>query len=45
LPYKQRGFSFLLTGKAKNGCQDFVAACDLGDCSGLEIGRNDGVCR
>lgn len=45
LPYKQRGFSFLLTGKTKSGCQDLVSACDFGDCSGLEIGRNDGACR
>jgi hypothetical protein len=41
---RTRGAVRLLRGKHKAMCEDFFAACSLGDCDGLTEARNHGHC-
>lgn len=43
--YVARSISYRKLGKLRKACKDLTSACELGDCSGLDLARNEDLCK
>jgi tetratricopeptide (TPR) repeat protein len=43
--YNNRGVAYFMQGNNELGCSDVQKACELGNCTGLEIAKDKGYCR
>jgi len=43
--YSKRGEAYHNSGDLPSACRDFRLACDLGDCTGLNLAFEEGLCR
>jgi len=43
--YNNRGIAYILSGNSRDGCPSLLRACELGNCKGYEVSRQNGNCR
>jgi tetratricopeptide (TPR) repeat protein len=43
-PYDNRGTAYMIIGETEKACDDLKRACELGECSTLDMLEGEGIC-
>lgn len=43
--YANRGYAYISSGNSEEGCRSLIRACELGDCKGYELSKQEGYCQ